>query len=68
MQANQRNVKILTDFDKIRSCKMKIDTGRLQQVLLNLLTNAIKFSHEGGKIKVTAWIDEIEESLQEDLS
>ena len=36
---------------------MKIDTQRVQQVLLNLLTNAIKFSNQGGIIKVSAWSD-----------
>jgi signal transduction histidine kinase len=31
---------------------MKIDAKRLQQVTLNLLTNAIKFSRDGGKVEL----------------
>ncbi|HEX9475935.1 MAG TPA: response regulator [Candidatus Dormibacteraeota bacterium] len=31
-----------------------VDTGKLKQMLLNLLTNAIKFTHDGGTVTVTA--------------
>jgi PAS domain S-box-containing protein len=34
-----------------------LDAARFQQILWNLMTNAIKFSHEGGRIEVTASCD-----------
>jgi two-component system, NarL family, sensor histidine kinase BarA len=33
------------------------DPGKLQQVLYNFLSNAIKFSHDGGRIELTAMRD-----------
>jgi len=35
---------------------VEADMGKIQQVLYNLLDNAIKFSHQGGKIKIETTI------------
>ena len=37
---------------------MRADKIRLRQILLNLLSNAIKFTNEGGRITVTARLDD----------
>jgi signal transduction histidine kinase len=36
---------------------VQTDSGKLRQVLLNVLSNAIKFTPPGGKIRLRAWAD-----------
>ena len=35
----------------------KVDRGRMMQVMANLLSNAAKFSHEGGKVEISARVE-----------
>jgi two-component system CheB/CheR fusion protein len=51
-------------IDQLSSEKIQGDHGRLQQILWNLLTNAIKFSEDSGKIEVV--ISKAEDSTAED--
>jgi signal transduction histidine kinase len=48
-QANSRSVKIIVSCDQTT---VNGDRGKVKQVLLNLLTNAIKYNKEGGTIEV----------------
>jgi signal transduction histidine kinase len=50
-QAEMRRVEIIFDRPRCLPPNVFIDKDRFQQVLLNLLTNAIKFTQDG-KIKV----------------
>ena len=52
MQAKHRNVAVVIDSFKVVFDALVIDKMRFQQVVINLLTNAIKFSRPGSKVKI----------------
>ncbi|MDD4353952.1 MAG: PAS domain S-box protein [Candidatus Nanoarchaeia archaeon] len=50
---NLKNIKISKNLKDI---KLKVDYNRITDVLINLIDNAIKFSHENGIIELKSWI------------
>ena len=50
--ASKAGVTVVFDF-KTPAVSLRCDELRTRQVLLNVLSNAIKFSHPGGKVRVT---------------
>ncbi|TMO72336.1 two-component system sensor histidine kinase/response regulator [Pseudoalteromonas sp. S3785] len=51
--AQQKGLKLITHFDDSLNCFCKLDHQRLQHVLTELISNAIKFTQKG-KVEVTA--------------
>jgi signal transduction histidine kinase len=47
-QASERHITLLTSGDEV---PVLADRGKIKQVLLNLMTNAIKYNREGGEIE-----------------
>ena len=51
--ASQRAIRVVRSQEEACSCYVLADRHRLQQVLLNVLSNAVKYNREGGIIAVT---------------
>lgn len=51
--AARRNIEVMMDLGWMDNCHVMADRQRLQQVLWNLLANAIKYNREGGIVKVS---------------
>ena len=47
----------LTLVTSLPQVQAQVDRGRIEQVLMNLLTNAIKYSPAGGKVEVTLQVE-----------
>jgi PAS domain S-box-containing protein len=52
LEAAQKRVAVHRDLDGIDGDSVHADAQRLRQVVLNLLTNAIKYNHDGGHVDV----------------
>ena len=49
---DQKNIEVECDF-RAEPCYVNADEGRIEQVVINLLDNAIRFTEEGGNIRLT---------------
>ncbi len=51
--ASDRNIELTVATQLDSSCYVSADRQRLKQVLLNLMTNAVKYTPPGGKVKLS---------------
>lgn len=51
-QAESRQVTILSDMDTASSVNVLADQRSLKQILINIISNAIKYNHPGGNINI----------------
>ena len=56
----KRDIAIKTFYDANLLPELTTDSRRLQQILYNLLSNACKFSREGGSVEVSAKLVEVD--------
>lgn len=50
--AEERRITIETELPD--ACEVMVDRGRIQQVIANLLDNALKYGTEGGRVRISA--------------
>jgi PAS domain S-box-containing protein len=55
-EADAAGITLATDL-RVDACRIEADPARLQQVVLNLLTNGIKFSAPGGMVEITVFTE-----------
>ena len=54
-QMSEKDIEFVVDSSQVKNTYVLCDKNRLNRVLLNLLSNAYKFTPEGGTVSLTLW-------------
>jgi signal transduction histidine kinase len=55
-RARERHIRVATDFAS-QATRVWADLRGVKQIVLNILSNAVKFSHDGGTVTVSSGLD-----------
>jgi signal transduction histidine kinase len=55
-RARERRIRVVTDFAS-QATQIWADLRGVKQIILNILSNAVKFSHDGGTVTVSSGLD-----------
>lgn len=67
ISAQDKKIKINVTVDKAVPKGIALDTQRIKQVLNNLISNALKFTPEGGTISIAAFLHEPAASINKEV-
>ncbi len=62
--AESSGIDLTLQLNKTKQLVCALDFAKLERILYNLITNAIKFTHKGGKVKVALSVDKRKKQLQ----
>ncbi len=51
--ASEKNIRVTTDFCEVKHKNVVCDCEKLEQTLLHILSNAVKYSHVDGTVKIS---------------
>jgi signal transduction histidine kinase len=57
LQAASKNIELITDIPSDLP-QLDVDRDKMMDVFVNLIDNAVKFTHDGGKVTVSAHVSE----------
>jgi signal transduction histidine kinase len=60
-RAESHNIRVLSDISAAVPQNMRADERKLKQILINILSNAVKFTPDGGEVTLTARVARPEE-------